>query len=132
MANLVLIVEDDPSTLGIIRQLLELSGHQTLCAEDSMLAYGLLASEHPDVIITDIMMPRIDGLGFIRWIRSSPEYASIPIIAMTAYGEEYLKQAEEVGANASVRKPDQIIDLPRIVAGYLEPARPDSLASETS
>jgi len=54
-------------------------------------------------------------IGLIRWISAKREHHKTPIIAMTAYGEEHLKEAIEVGATATLRKPDEVTDLPQIV-----------------
>jgi len=112
---IVLIAEDDADTRDVIRRLLESSGFIVVGAEDSMLALSALGSVRPDVILVDIMMPGVDGVGLIRWIRANPESETIPIIAMTAYEEFHLRRAEKAGANLSIRKPEQIPDLPQIV-----------------
>jgi len=114
--EVVLIAEDDTDTRETIRQLLITAGYQVVAAEDSLLAYGLLSSVKPGLILVDIMMPRIGGIGLIRWIKNNREFSSIPIIAMTAYGEQHLQEAKEAGATMTVQKPGDIPDLPSIVA----------------
>jgi CheY-like chemotaxis protein len=114
--SVVLVAEDDRDTLDTVRELLEAGGFEVIGAEDSLLAYSLLASRHPDVIVTDIMMPRVNGIGLVRWIRNDPLFATIPIIAMTAYGDNYLAEAKQAGATRIIHKPDEIPDLPHIVS----------------
>jgi len=116
---LILVAEDDDDTRNTVRKLLESDGFEVVAAEDLILAYGLLSINHPDVILADIMMPELDGIGFIRWVRNSPEFADIPIIAMTAYDERYLKEAKEAGANQTIRKPTGIPDVADTVTRVL-------------
>jgi CheY-like chemotaxis protein len=65
------------------------------------------------------MMPNVDGIGLIRWIRAKKEHIHTPIIAMTAYGEQHLKEAKDVGATATAKKPEDIPNLPAIVTRLL-------------
>src|SRR4051812_10530448 len=105
---LILVAEDDTDTRNTVRQLLEFDGFEVIAAEDLILAYGLLTINQPDVILADIMMPELDGIGFIKWVRNSPDFKNIPIVAMTAYDEKYLLEAKEAGATMTVRKPTGI------------------------
>jgi len=62
-----------------------------------------------------MMMPAVDGIGLIRWIRAHENHAATPIIAMTAYDEDRLKQALAAGATATAQKPDDIVKIQHIV-----------------
>ena len=108
---LILVAEDDDDTRNTVRELLERDGFEVVAAEDLILAYGLLTINQPDVILADIMMPELDGIGFIRWVRNNPEFGDVPIIAMTAYDEKYLIEAKEAGATMTIRKPTGIPDI---------------------
>ncbi|HZS47535.1 MAG TPA: response regulator [Blastocatellia bacterium] len=105
---LVLVAEDDTDTRETVRELLETEGFDVVAAEDLILAYGLLSANRPDVILADIMMPKLDGIGFIRWVKSNPDFSDIPIIAMTAYDEKYLVEAKASGAVVTIRKPMEL------------------------
>ncbi|HZS46989.1 MAG TPA: response regulator [Blastocatellia bacterium] len=61
----VLIAEDDTDTRETLRQLLHVEGFEVIGAEDSILAYSTLAATRPDVIVVDVMMPKVDGIGLI-------------------------------------------------------------------
>jgi len=115
----VLVAEDDRDTLDTVRELLEAGGFEVIGAEDSLMAYSLMASRRPDLILTDIMMPRVNGIGLVRWIRNDPAFASVPIIAMTAYGHNFLTEAKRAGATRTIHKPEDIPDLPEIVSTTL-------------
>src|SRR5882724_1621053 len=116
---LILVAEDDNDTRNTVRELLEMDGFEVIAAEDLILAYGLLSINQPDVILTDIMMPELDGIGFIKWVRNSPEFGDIPIVAMTAYDEKYLREAKEAGANMTIRKPTAIPDIAQAITKVL-------------
>jgi len=111
----VLLAEDDSDTRELIRHLLESNNFTVIGAEDAILAYGVVSTAVPDIIVADIMMPKVDGVGLIRWIRTIPECDQTPIIAMTAYADSFLKHAEEAGATATIRKPEEISDLPDLI-----------------
>ena len=120
MSNpIVLIAEEDADTREVLRNLLEPHGYDVVGAEDAMLACGLLSTVDPAVIIVDIMMPVVDGIGLIRWIRAREGHAETPIIAMSGYGEQHLREAMEVGANTIAKKPENIPNLPSMVHRFL-------------
>jgi len=75
--------------------------------------------DEPDLIITDINMPNLDGFGMIRELRATEGFADIPIIALTAYGEEQLERAREAGANEAVTKPLILEELVGLVNSLL-------------
>jgi len=110
LANpVVLIAEDDADIRETLRELLKSHDYDVLAAQNSVLAYSILLSTTVQAVLVDIMMPGVDGLGLIRWIRD--ENPDVPIVAMTAHGEEVLKEALAVGASAQVKKP---LDIPRV------------------
>lgn len=109
----LLIAEDNPDTRSLLRWLLESEGFDVTTAEDGAAALKFLDLTQPDVILTDLMMPQVDGIELIRRVRGSSDLANIPIVALTAYGSNYIAQAKNAGANATLRKPedlDQLVD----------------------
>ncbi len=80
--------------------------------------------DKPDVIITDIMMPDMDGYAMIREIRGAPEIAATPTIALTAYGAEKLKLAKEAGADEARSKPMSLGELVNLVGRMLDAKTP--------
>ena len=104
----ILIVEDDKELSLLFKKVLEKSGYQVKSASDGAQALEVLDREYIDLIISDIMMPVMDGLEAARYIRrSNKENArDIPIIAMTANAfEEDRKKAIKAGMNAHIAKP---------------------------
>ena len=107
----ILIVEDDKELSLLFQKVLEKSGYQVKSASDGAQALEVLDREYIDLIISDIMMPVMDGLTATKEIRSikRDDAAQIPIIAMTANAfEEDAKKCFAVGMNAHLAKPFQI------------------------
>ncbi len=86
----VLVVEDDVHLLEGIRDILELDGYAVLTAENGSLGLDVLNDQAapPDLILSDIMMPRMDGIQFLKEVRKEPHWMTIPFIFLTAKGEK--------------------------------------------
>jgi CheY-like chemotaxis protein len=80
----VLIVEDDTSLLRLLELRLGVDGYTTHTAADGVAALQVLAAWLPDIVVTDVMMPRLSGLSLCRAVRRDPRTAAIPIILLTA------------------------------------------------
>ena len=105
MQKKVLVVEDNADTREVLAMLLQMEGFNVITAEDGQEGISTAKLERPDLIITDLNMPRLDGIEMIRVLRDESEFRDVPIVALTAYGSEMGKKAMEAGANRSVRKP---------------------------
>jgi DNA-binding response OmpR family regulator len=103
--NKILLVEDDPDTQVALAMLFELEGFEVITASDGEEAYLRAVAECPDLIVTDINMPKVNGLDLIRLVRSDGRIAGIPIVAMSAVEKQYLTHAIELGAIAVAQKP---------------------------
>jgi len=102
----VLIVDDELDILDLLEYNLEQEGFQVLKAMDGEEAIRLANVEHPDLIILDIMMPKLDGIEACRRIRSIPGLANVNVIFLTARSEEYSELAGfEAGADDYISKP---------------------------
>ena len=103
MAETVLVVDDDPTTRDVIVRYLEREGFEALEAEDGGRARAVIESSEPNLVILDLMLPGIDGLSVIRWMRST---GWTPVIMLTALGEETDRIVGlELGADDYVTKP---------------------------
>src|SRR5438105_15674575 len=112
--NKILLVEDDADTQVALAMLFELEGFEVITAADGEEAYLRAVSERPDLIVTDINMPNVNGLDLIRLVRADGRIDGIPIVAMSAVERQYLNRAMELGAIAVAQKPiefDQFISL---------------------
>ena len=87
----VLVVDDDPDILEMLRVVLQLEGAQVRVAPTAVQALALLQEFHPDVLVSDLMMPVRDGFWLIRKIRSlePKEGGATPAIALTGFGREH-------------------------------------------
>lgn len=115
----VLIVEDEPHLLEGLKDILELSIDSyeltVLTAANGRLGLEVLAEFHPHLIISDIMMPEMDGLEFLQVVRKNPAWVQIPFIFLTAKGEESdIHHGRRSGAEEYITKPydtNELIDL---------------------
>jgi CheY-like chemotaxis protein len=83
---LVLAVDDTPDCLEPLAKLLRLSGHAVECASHGKMALEILERLEPDVVILDLMMPIMDGFGFLEAIREQPKWKQLRVIVLTGYG----------------------------------------------
>jgi two-component system chemotaxis response regulator CheY len=102
----ILTVDDSRTMRDMLTSALTQSGYRVVQADDGVQAIGMLAIETPDVIITDINMPRLDGFGFIEEVRSNPKYRAIPILVLTTENSPEMKErARKSGATGWLVKP---------------------------
>ena len=112
--NRILLVEDDEDTRYALAMLFEMEGFEVITASDGEEAYYYAVNERPDLIVTDINMPKIDGLSLIKMIREDGRINSIPVVAVSAIDKQHLNEAKELGAVAVAQKPiefDQFLSL---------------------
>jgi len=88
----VLIVDDNADICRVLARLVRVAGHQADVAPGGQEALDYLAARVPDLIILDIMMPRVDGMAVLRAVRSNPATADLPVIMFTAAGEGELRE----------------------------------------
>jgi two-component system phosphate regulon response regulator PhoB len=102
----ILVVEDDISILNMLRDLLELSNFKVLTATDANEAQSLVSQSSPDLILLDWMLPDMSGAEWVRRLKRDEHFAPIPIIMLTAKGEEEDKvKALDMGVDDYVTKP---------------------------
>ena len=105
MTEKILVVEDSDDTREMMARLLELESFAVITAEDGRAGLKLAASECPDLIITDINLPNLNGIEMIKALRRQPEFIDVPIMALTAYGRNMAAEALEAGADYAETKP---------------------------
>ena len=84
-ASSVLVVNDSPEHLGFIKLVLEDAGYEVFTASDGEEGIVTALSVRPDVILSDVVMPRRDGFELCRMVRSAPELVSTPVLLMTGF-----------------------------------------------
>lgn len=95
----ILVVDDTEACRRLLARLLRAKGYETLCVSNGLEALEALKMATPALILLDLAMPELDGIGFLRAIRDRPEWAAVPVIVVS--GEEAnspLRRAEELGA----------------------------------
>ena len=101
----ILIVDDNADMRGIMICMLGSSGFHVIAAEDGLIGLRIAEAERPDLIITDICMPRMDGIQMILRLRAQFEFSEVPILVITAYGSGTTEEALKAGANHAMHKP---------------------------
>ena len=99
--NLTVLTVDDSRTMrDMLRLALDSAGFEVRQAEDGLHGLEVLKQKRPDVIVTDINMPRMDGFGFIEAVRGLIEYSAIPILVLTTESDAEKKaRARSAGGN---------------------------------
>ena len=106
MPKEILIVDDEPSIVVPIQFLMEQQGYSVLVAENGEDALDVIYKYKPDLILLDIMLPRIDGYEVCEIVRLNPEYRNVKIIFLTAKGREVeIAKGLALGADAYIVKP---------------------------
>ena len=85
----ILLIDDDPNILRPLQLLLEREGYRVLTACDGQAALAAIATERPNVIVTDWMMPRMDGVGLCRRLKGDAATADIPVVMLSAASPPY-------------------------------------------
>ncbi len=107
MSKKVLVVEDHHDTSFMLCRLLKMEGYEVEHAIDGMVGFNTATTDHPDLIVTDINMPRMNGIEMIKRIREGEDtdLRETPIIVMSAYGRRMIDDALQAGADGFVEKP---------------------------
>jgi CheY-like chemotaxis protein len=112
MAATVMVIDDEIHIRRLIARMLELAGYQVVEAANGPQALQLMRETRPDVITCDIAMPGMNGFQVLEAIKSQPETAGIPIIMLTALGQEKdANRAMDLGAADYITKPFGSINL---------------------
>jgi CheY-like chemotaxis protein len=102
----ILLAEDHADSREMLAVMLEMDGYRVIRAEDGIEALDLARTSRPDLIITDVNMPRMNGIDLIKAIRNQDDgLAGVPILAVTAYGSSFCLEARDAGANEAIAKP---------------------------
>ena len=105
MSRRILVVEDHHDTSFTLCRLLKMEGYEVEHAIDGVAGFSTAANHHPDLIVTDLQMPRMNGIEMIKRIRKEFGLNGTLILVMSAYGKRTLDEAMEAGANGFIEKP---------------------------
>ena len=102
----ILIIDDEPDILELLVLRMEANGYEVISATDGQKGLDKARNENPDLIILDLMLPRIDGYKVCRMLKFDEKFKKIPIVLFTARTQEAdMKLGQEVGADAYITKP---------------------------
>ncbi|MEO6569556.1 MAG: response regulator [Opitutaceae bacterium] len=121
MSAKILVVDDNPTNLKLVSDLLEFEGHDILKAIDAEEAQGVIAVTVPDLILMDIALPGMDGLTLTRKLKADQRTRHIRIVALTAFamkGDQ--EKALAAGCNGYVTKPIDTRKFPAQVVEFLK------------
>jgi chemosensory pili system protein ChpA (sensor histidine kinase/response regulator) len=117
----VMVVDDSLTVRKITSRLLNREGYEVVLAKDGVDALEQLIEVMPDVILSDIEMPRMDGFDLLRNIRSDDRLKHLPVIMITSRtADKHRNYAAEIGANHYLGKPYDEEELLRLIAGYIQ------------
>ncbi len=120
MAKTILIVEGKSNNLKLLRDLLQRFGYETMEATDGKQGVELARARRPNLILMDIMMPKMDGLEATRILKADTTTKNIPIIALTSYAMKGDKErALEAGCDGYIAKPIDIQEVLKAVEHFL-------------
>ena len=118
MAARILVVDDDPDLLGLLRLHLSTAGYEVRAAEDAIQAGYMVLAEPPDLIITDVRMPHMDGFEFVAALKADSSVPDIPVIFLTSSDDDY-NRGKALGAVGYVTKPVRADRLLALVAEHV-------------
>lgn len=116
----ILIVDDEADIIEILKFVLETNGYECITASDGEMGLNLAREISPDLIILDVMMPKINGYKVSRFLKFDEKYKNIPILMLTARSQEEDKAiGEETGADEYITKPFDVDVVVQKVKSYL-------------
>ena len=102
----ILIIEDQPQMRKNIALILEMESYEVLSAQNGQVGLAMAREHNPDLIICDVMMPELDGLGVLTALRADPKTATVPFIFLTAKGDRVdVRGGMNLGADDYLTKP---------------------------
>jgi DNA-binding response OmpR family regulator len=120
MAHTILVVDDDPGVVRVVEINLAQEGYQVRTAGDGEEALASIAQEAPDLVVMDVMMPRLDGFETLKRLKEDPATAEIPILMLTARAQdEDVFEGYGTGAQWYLTKPFDPLELRRVVRHLL-------------
>ena len=122
MAATILIIDDDESMRELLRLHLSSAGYEVQVAEDAIAAGYMVLKKAPDLIITDVNMPHLDGFEFIEALRADKTLPEIPVIFLTSH-EEGDQRGKALGVVGYITKPVRADRLLALVAKYVRGGR---------
>ena len=129
---LILVVDDSADNLAVISLFLQQQGYRVVTANNGEDAVNVATQMLPNLILMDINLPALDGLGATRRIRDTEALREVPVIAITAFGTEgFQRAAYDVGVSGYLTKPLDLDRMHQLVARLLSPTGSGNLTGQT-
>jgi adenylate cyclase len=112
----ILIVDDEQPLRELLADVLESEGHRVLLAGNGREALALIVGDQPDLVVSDVMMPLLNGVRLCRQLKAEPATAMVPVILMSSVGP---KGAAGAGADAFISKPFDLDEVETVVRTLL-------------
>jgi DNA-binding response OmpR family regulator len=120
----VLVVDDDPVIVQLLRVNFELEGYKVTTASNGEEALAAVKKKRPDIVVSDIMMPKMDGLQFVKELQADAKLAGLPVILLSAKAQSAdVTRGIELGAADYVTKPFDPLELIERVTAVLAKSR---------
>jgi two-component system cell cycle response regulator DivK len=117
----ILVVEDNPLNLKLVRDVLQFAGYDVIEAHTGEEGVRAAETDRPDLVLMDLQLPGIDGIEALHRLRQGPLGADVPVVAVTAFAmEQDRERASKAGFDGYVEKPISVRDLPRQVEAFLD------------
>jgi DNA-binding NarL/FixJ family response regulator len=121
MTGQLLLVDDEPGLREAVKEYLQDSGFTVQVASNAGDAWQMLQKNQPDLVISDVMMPKVDGYQFLKQLRDDPRFKNLPVVFLTARGMTSDRiQGYQAGCDAYLPKPFDPEELEAIVKNLLE------------
>jgi len=119
MSRKILVADDNAASRELIMEVLEMSGYDVMGAADGQEAVSQARAGQPDLLLVDIQMPRLDGFGVLRELRADSRFASLRVVALTAFAMHGDRErALDAGFNGYITKPVDIALLRQEILKY--------------
>jgi two-component system chemotaxis response regulator CheY len=118
MTRKILVIDDNPDTRDLTHLHLTTEGFVVVVASDGREGLYMAVAEQPDLILTDISMPGVNGIELVKQLGAQPELDNVPILVLTAFGDEEMDKAIRAGAHRAMSKPvhlDSLVDEVRLL-----------------
>ncbi len=116
----ILVVDDEPDVNSLLTLILKTQGYEVISAADGQEALEKARAEDPDLILLDVMLPKMDGYKVARMLKFDEKYSHIPIVMLTAkIQEKYKQMGLETGASMYITKPFEPSDIIEKVKQFL-------------
>jgi CheY-like chemotaxis protein len=127
----ILLVEDDDDLRELYGYMLLAAGYKVNTVRNGLEAFAEIQVNRPDVVVTDIAMPIINGLDLIVAVRSNDEFADLPVVAITSFGEGICEQARAAGATNVIDKSTELERMREVIdAAVSRSSSEDSVQTE--